>query len=97
MNWRRGLFRLWLMTSMAWLGSITAIAYHFGAFEMLPPPPVGFTFSNPFADIRLFPIFALAPPLAVGAAVLALCWIVSGFSVQARLSANGQQDKTQKL
>ena len=83
MNWRRGLFRLWLVASVAWLILATAVAGYSGAFS-IPLPPAGSTLDDPFADIRLFPIFALAPPLIVGVMVLALWWVISGFDTQTR-------------
>jgi hypothetical protein len=81
MNWRRGLFRLWLVASAAWLALTTVVAYYSGAFST-PLPPVGFTLDDPLADIRLFPVFALTPPLIVGVAIFVLLWVVSGFDTR---------------
>jgi hypothetical protein len=78
MNWRRGLFRLWLVASAVWITTITAIAFQAGAFT-LPRPPAGFVLDNQFEDIRVFPIWALAPPVIVGAVLLLAGWIVAGF------------------
>jgi hypothetical protein len=78
MNWRRGIFRLWLAASAIWIVAITAIAYQAGAFT-LPPPPAGFVLDNQLEDVRLFPVWALGPPLVLGLAMLVIGWIFAGF------------------
>jgi hypothetical protein len=81
MSWRRGLFRLWLVASVVWIACILAVAYKAGAFEWFtrPPLPAGFSFIDPLEDLRLLPVWALTPPLAVGVALLLIGWIVDGF------------------
>lgn len=78
MNWWRGLCRLWLAVSAIWVVAITALAYQAGVFT-LPPPPAGFVLDNPLEDVRLLPVWALAPPLALGLAMLLIGWIFAGF------------------
>ena len=48
-NWRRGIFRLWLVLSILWLGLITTLDLQhwagladFSSFAKLPPLPPGF-------------------------------------------------------
>jgi hypothetical protein len=45
----------------------------------VPSLPAGFVLDNQFEDIRLFPVWALVPPLIVGAALLLAGWILAGF------------------
>jgi hypothetical protein len=78
MNWRRGLFRLWIAFSAIWIALIAALVYHAGAFEM-PALPAGATFDNKLQDVRLLPLFAFAPPLAIGFALLLVGWVAAGF------------------
>jgi hypothetical protein len=73
-NWRRGLYRLWILVSSAWVlgwGVYLAIwAIRTGAREA--------------ADLYAIPVLMLGPPLALLVFGHATAWAFRGFSLESR-------------
>ena len=88
MNLRRGLLRLWVVFSIAW---IIAVAFH--AYTLtIPTPPPGFTLDLRPGDVatvellsRTVPIdvshvaWAFGSPVVVLISGVALRWAIAGF------------------
>jgi hypothetical protein len=87
-NWRRGMFRLWILASSAWvMGWLIYFAIKFMSGE----------FSTP--HIPVVPVVLLGPPLALLLFGLGTRWAMRGFeadqtesSLQRNASANPRQD-----
>jgi hypothetical protein len=94
MNINRGLFRLWVVGSLGWV-TLTGIPTLPTAIESpgkqaaalrakaLPPLPEGFelepTVEDVFSDyVQVAELMGL-PPLAAGAVLAGLAWIIGGF------------------
>jgi hypothetical protein len=70
-NWRRGLFRVWLLLSAAWIMSwvIYLIVYGLqGGFRAV-------------GDLLVIPVLLIGPPIALLIFGLATRWAFSGFKV----------------
>jgi hypothetical protein len=58
MNWTRGLFRLWLVLSVLWIGGVAAMTWQAlpaGTFIDANPPPPGYEIEKPRADLPVAP------------------------------------------
>jgi hypothetical protein len=87
MNWRRGLLRLWLLASLAW------VAFNAFAFSVprslsdaigwgLPEPPPGYVLdavTAGWANLRGFLLFGLGMPALALALGFAAAWVARGF------------------
>lgn len=93
MNWRRGVLRIWLSLSLAWIAV--------WALRMLdiennrPPPPPGADLNSPMMALMWSPVgdywtsglldpafwlrTVLGPPVAVGIAAALIIWALEGF------------------
>ena len=72
-NWRRGLFRVWLLTSAGWVMGWTIYL-------------IMYSLQGGYADNKDFiaiPILLLAPPLALFMFGLAAGWAFRGFQAEA--------------
>lgn len=90
MNWRRGLWRLWLVAGLVWIG-FWVWFYDLPCMLGLPNPLTYGGWCSYFGpDDRLNIERALAlifaPPLAAPVLALAGLWIYSGFVPRARKS-----------
>jgi hypothetical protein len=70
-NWRRGLFRVWLLISAAWIFAWT--------IELILNGIQG-DFKTP-GDFLQIPVLLLGPPIAVLILGVATGWALRGFSV----------------
>lgn len=70
-NWRRGLFRVWLLMSAAWMMSWIIYLIVFGLQG-------GFKASS---DLLVIPVLLIGPPIALLIFGLATRWAFSGFKV----------------
>lgn len=74
MNWRRGLFRIWIICAAAWLAGCLLVAYSLTGNPRFQLTPLGWL---------AFSLGALLTPLVVlGAAVIVgrvAHWVVEGF------------------
>jgi hypothetical protein len=75
MNWRRGIFRLWLLASAIWM--LWMFAYTGGV-------PFYFTPHNeittwPIRDILGIAEIFFLPPALLGLAILIIAWVLAGF------------------
>jgi hypothetical protein len=68
-NWRRGLFRVWLLLSMAWV-------LGWAVYLMLYAIQGGFDHGAPILDV---PVLLLGPPVALLAFGSAAIWALRGF------------------
>lgn len=71
-NWRRGLFRVWLLASSAWIMGWILYLLVYG---------VRFGFRG-MGDILVIPILLLGPPVALLLFGLAAGWAFRGFNVE---------------
>ena len=72
-NWRRGMFRLWILVSSAWLmGWLIYFAIKFMAGELTSP------------QIPVVPVVLFGPPLALLLCGLATRWAIRGFDADDR-------------
>jgi hypothetical protein len=69
LNWRRGMFRLWLLLSAAWLMGWTIYLIMYGLRR-------GFQSGG---DLAVVPILLLGPPVALLLFGLAAGWAFGGF------------------
>jgi hypothetical protein len=69
LNWRRGMFRLWLVLSAAWLMGWTIYLIMYGLRR-------GFQTSG---DLAVVPVLLLGPPVALLIFGLAAAWAFRGF------------------
>jgi hypothetical protein len=69
LNWRRGLFRLWLLVSAAWLMS-WAIYFILSAMAQA---------LNTVGDFLAIPVVFFGPPIALLLCGLATGWAIRGF------------------
>ena len=71
MNWRRGIFRAWIVLSIAWTAFVLIVAIG----NMGPTAP-----SDGWAlEYWKQPLFAMALPWIVSAAIFGALWISRGF------------------
>lgn len=68
-NWRRGLFRIWLLMSMAWV-------LGWSVYLVLYAIQGGFDHGAPLFDL---PVLLLGPPIALLAFGSAAIWALRGF------------------
>lgn len=80
MNWRKGLFRLWVFASVCW------IVFWVWRLELLNPILGCNLAVNMFCDLPLAlgayfrtGLFLILPPLGALAALYAVRWAISGF------------------
>jgi hypothetical protein len=71
-NWRRGLFRVWLLLSAAWLMGWTI---HLAIYGL----QVGF---KTIGDFLVIPILLFGPPIALLLFGLAAGWAIRGFKAE---------------
>lgn len=93
MNWRRGLFRLWAIGSIAWVSLSIAVTWlnyaNIFSDPSLPPPPSGFVpYYEKFHQVAFWVGDVLAPPIAAGILLLAAFWIISGFAQRKNVQMN---------
>jgi hypothetical protein len=69
-NWRRGLFRVWLLVSAAWIMSWVIHLIMYGMED-------GFKAS----DVVVIPVLLLGPPVALLIFAIAAGWAFRGFNV----------------
>ena len=77
-NWRRGLFRLWLLLSAAWIMS-------WAIYSILSAMSDGFKTIGDFLSI---PVVFFGPPIALLLFGLAAVWAFRGFKTNAKRSAD---------
>ena len=70
-NWRRGLFRIWLVVSAAWLMSWVIYLIMFGLQGGFKAPQ----------DFLVIPVLLFGPPVALLIFGLATRWAFQGFKV----------------
>lgn len=90
MNFRRGLFRAWVVFACVFIIAVAAASYGEVALEFeranalrINPPPLGFVVDRPpvpWALVMVRTIIALAVPAIVLAIGLVLGWVFSGFA-----------------
>jgi hypothetical protein len=68
-NWRRGLFRVWMLLSAGWIMGWTIYLMLEGAHGSL----------NSRGDLIEVPILLFAPPIALWLFGLAAAWAIRGF------------------
>src|ERR687887_1327336 len=78
LNWRRGLFRLWLLVSAAWLMSWTIYFILSAMAHAL----------NTVGDFLAIPVVFFGPPIALLLCGIATGWAIRGF----RSDANSEQN-----
>ena len=72
-NWRRGMFRLWILVSSAWImGWVIYFAIKFMSGEFASP------------QISVVPVVLLGPPLALLLFGIATRWAIRGFEANDR-------------
>src|SRR5205085_1836970 len=71
-NWRRGLFRLWLLVSAAWLMSWAIYAILSGLAHSFKTPE----------DFLAIPVVFFGPPIAVLLCGMATGWTIRGFKTE---------------
>lgn len=79
MNFRRGLFRLWLAGSSVWVGFV--IWNEYKSESSMSPLPQGSVLDYGFRHINFW-TDALAIPIAAGLLLTFAYWIISGFFPQ---------------
>ena len=72
LNWRRGLFRLWLLVSAAWLMSWSIYFILSAMAQAL----------NTVGDFLAIPVVFFGPPIALLLCGLAAGWAIRGFRVE---------------
>ena len=77
MNWRRGLFRVWITASVIWMLATIIIAYR--AEANLPPLPPGYVLDSKFHTTWFWLGEFLGPPAISGVLLVLLMWIFAGF------------------
>jgi hypothetical protein len=75
MNWRRGMFRLWLVASVLWIGLMSVAGYA----RIIVPWRNGADFISISSDIAQFFAVAFGPVLAVLMIGTMVGWVLSGF------------------
>jgi hypothetical protein len=83
-NWRRGLFRIWLFISAGW---IMGWAIYLAMYSLQG----GYTGNRDFVAI---PILLLAPPVALFIFALATAWAFRGFQAEDDKGASKQVPKS---
>jgi len=69
MNWRRGLFRAWLVLSLAWIAAVLV----FARFEQT-------TYGESvFGDPVFWLVFVFGPSLLLAVVMAAVRWVALGF------------------
>jgi hypothetical protein len=86
MNWRRGLFRIWIVSSFAWIvvaGYMDDLPCTFGV-RFSAPWCIGYA-HDPYAWESAWPIHVLVFGVPVGALVIgvAIVWTIKGFNTAA--------------
>lgn len=71
-NWRRGLFRVWMLISAGWIMGWTIYLMLEGAHGSL----------NSRGDLIEVPILLFAPPIALWLFGLAAAWAIRGFDTE---------------
>jgi hypothetical protein len=69
LNWRRGLFRTWVLVSVAWIMAWTIYAILSGLAHAL----------NTTGDFLAIPVVLFGPPIALLFCSLATRWAIRGF------------------
>jgi hypothetical protein len=69
-NWRRGLFRIWLLVSAAWIMSWVIYLIMHGMEDGFKP-----------SDVVVIPVLFLGPPIALLIFAIAAGWAFRGFNV----------------
>ena len=77
MNWRRGIFRLWVVLSVLWVALIFGSAYQ--RVATITPPSPGFILETEIGHPSIW-IKAFSFPVLSGAALMLLLWIIAGFA-----------------
>jgi len=72
MNWRRGLFRIWLVVSASWIAGIGLVAY-----RDWPQPTQG---AADYSEVEIYAAVALGVPLFFFLVGLSTIWAVLGFN-----------------
>ncbi len=82
MNWRRGLLRAWIVTSLLWAIAVVPLIFVLGGaceFTIKPCLSPGKLFVTSAGYSFAGWVFLLVPPAALWLAGYALLWVFSGF------------------